>query len=184
MKRFFLNTIFYILVFLVFSLPAMAHEIEKENIVAKHIASREKYDACLRKAGQKSLAQKACRKAYAKQRFFTVSSLYHLHTEHAFEAEELYSELLIGLKGRVRRVGKTMLGVPEIVMSLDSYGLSGVRIEFSSKLLPRLEALQMGEEIRIMGICKGMQGEDYVRVVHGEFMDQSRKYCLCKQILS
>ncbi len=171
MKRCFFNTVFCILCCLFFSFPAMAHKIEIENIVAKHIALREKYDACLRKAGQKMSAQKACRNAYAKQRFFTVASLYHLHTEHVFEAEELYSELLIGLKGRVHRVGKTMLGVPEIVMNLDNYGLSGVRIEFSSKLLPRLEALQMGEEIRIMGICKGMQGEDYVRVVHGEFMD-------------
>ncbi len=153
------------------SATVKAHEVQEKTLAAKHIQLRQRYDACMKQSAGTALAQKKCRMAYAKQRSFTPEKLYHWHMEHALEADSLYKDALIALKGTVHRVGKTMLGVPEIVMALDDYGMHGVRVEFSKQFQEQVTALQAGQMVQIIGICKGMEAEGFVRVIHGEFME-------------
>ncbi len=154
-----------------FPISLKAHELKKSTLLQNNFKFRAAYDNCMQKANTNAQSQKNCRKVYALTKAFSPKSLYHLHMEHPLEAQELYFDMLISIKGQVQRIGQSPLGQPEIVMTLDAYGLSGVRIEFSKVFLPQIKKLSEGATVNIMGICKGMLTENYIRIVHGEFIN-------------
>ncbi len=147
-----------------------AHELVKDDVLRAHIAMRQKYDQCLEKAEQNANSQKACRVSYAKQRLLSAAELYHIYMEHALEAEELYEDVLLGVRGTVYRVGTTPLGILEVVLGLDDFGMTGVRVEFPPKYAAQVKNLKNGDTITVAAISKGMQVEGFIRLVNAEFI--------------
>ncbi len=155
---------------------AYAHELagrKKFTIMQELIKERSNYNKCLEKTKSSESgdeAAKFCRKKYALQRKFSIKDLYHLYMEHILVAEELYTELLISVHGKVHKVGKSPLGFPEIVFSLDAFGVTGVRCEFPESAKKELKDLEIGKEVTLAGISKGLFNDDYVRLTHCEFI--------------
>ncbi len=157
---------------LAYNTASFAHELNKDVTLRSHIAMRKNYDMCMEKAQNRAQSEKKCRQTYAKQRLLSVEKIHHLYMQHPLEAEELYDDMLVGITGTVQRIETTALGVPEIIFALDAFGLSGVRAEFSKAYAMQLQELKIGTKIRIMGICKSVQAEGFVRIIHAEFLDK------------
>ncbi len=173
-----LNIFGFLIIFCMLSPSVMeAHEIggrKKHTMMQELIRERGEYKKCLekaQKADNKSDVEKQCRKKYALQRKFSVNELYHLYMEHILVATELYSDLLISVHGKVHKVGTSALGFPEIVFALDAFGVTGVRCEFPTSAKKRLAQLEVGAEVTLAGISKGLFNDDYVSLTHCEFLD-------------
>ncbi len=157
---------------------AYAHEFDarkKRAMMTELVKEHKKYQSCLEKAKDAldtEQAEKLCRKKYAMQRMFKVKDLYHFYMEHILEAEELYSDLLIAVRGKVHRISKSPLGFPEVVFALDDFGVTGVRCEFPQSVAKKIAELEVGQEVTIGGISKGLFNDDYVRLTHCEILKQ------------
>ncbi len=173
--KFYMSFIVFV-VFIIQCSDVHSHELSpkiKRNIMQELINDRAGYDSCLKKAEKninQEKAEKQCRKTYALKRRFTTKELYHLYMEHILVAEELYTNLLISVKGKVHKVSKSALGFPEVVFSLDAFGVTGVRCEFPNNMKKEVEKLQEGDEVTISGISKGLFNDDYVSLTHCEIL--------------
>ncbi len=167
-----------IIICIVLSAPAYAHNFggrERNTLKNELISERLAYDKCIKKAATDEFAKSVCRSNYALKRLLSLDELFHFYTEHAIDAEDIYTNLHIAVKGAVHRVGTSSLGFPEIIMALDAFGVTGVRFEFSKNMAKELEQLKQGTEITIGGIVKGMFTDNYVRLTHCEILERPKK---------
>ncbi len=170
--------IMFLLCFVLMAEISNAHDFSgMDRIKLKNILIKERadFDACIKKTMLDEEAIKLCRYNYAKQRTFSAEELFHFYTEHAVDAEEIYTDLYIAVSGNVDRVDKSGLGYPEIIFYLDPFGLTGVRCEFAQEMADELGQLEIGSLVTVGGISKKMFRDNYVSITHCEFLKVEQK---------
>ncbi len=151
-----------------------AHEINASELLFKRHEQRKKYEICVKKAPEKGEKRaqvvKKCREQYVKKRLFTPEELLHLYKEHPMEAEDIYTDMMVGIKAEISQVAESDMGYPEIRFHLDSFGMTGVRCEFAKDSAKEVAKLKAGDKVRLLGISKGLVRDNHVYVTNCEII--------------
>ncbi len=177
LKKYFLSlsSIGLVAILLPFSVTYGATNMDTRILLDQQYKDRQEYDTCLKKAqknAQNDLAkaEKQCRHHYALKRLFTPKQLLSFYKEYILEAEDIYTDRLIAIKGKVSSAGIGDLGLPEIIFATDAFGLEGVRCRFPKSAAESIAKIEKDTEIYVGGICTGLRYDRYIRLINCELL--------------
>lgn len=135
------------------------------------------YGQCMDAAGAlpealRAHEEKRCRQALGRSREFTAQGLWDQFNTDMITAEERWHDRIVCVSGVVTGLGdSTIGGYPEVHMSFDGFGTRGVRCRFPASARTLVMDLQSGQQITVLGVCKGFVRSDLLLIDSCEMLE-------------